>query len=418
MAGKSMKRVRVAAAILAGVGAVLGSAPKVSAQVPVYAESPADALARSVRILATSPKDFRALVAAGKASLDLGDAQSAAGFYARAAEVNSNNPAAQAGMGAALVASGDPQASLSYFARAQQLGADVSTFACDRGLAYDLLGQQEQAQADYRAAMLGSDRDEATRRLALSQAISGNKPAALATLQPLLQRRDLAATRVRSLVLALGGEIGEAKAALDWMMPGASTRMEPFFRRLPQLSSAQKAAAVHLGVFPGASGSAAPGEGLASIEEMLRQPNPATIAAAPAVVPQGQPVPQRPPAAIAMATVTTPTPVRASSGSESEIATKRVLSASGNRKIWLQLASGANPDMLPAEFRKIRSRSPDLFEDISGYVAQDGAKARLVIGPFRSREDANLFEEALSGERISAISWISAPGQPMRKLDE
>ena len=45
---------------------------------------------------------------------------------------------------------------------------------CDRGLAYDLLGQQAQAQADYRAALSGADADEARRRLALSLAISGD----------------------------------------------------------------------------------------------------------------------------------------------------------------------------------------------------------------------------------------------------
>ena len=34
-----------------------------------------------------------------------------------------------------------------YFKRAQQLGGSVASFACDRGLAYDLMGQQAQAQA-------------------------------------------------------------------------------------------------------------------------------------------------------------------------------------------------------------------------------------------------------------------------------
>ena len=55
-------------------------------------------------------------------------------------------------MGAVSVANGDPQAALPYFQRAQQLGAPLATFACDRGLAYDLLGQQSRAQADYRVA--------------------------------------------------------------------------------------------------------------------------------------------------------------------------------------------------------------------------------------------------------------------------
>ncbi|QIL03067.1 hypothetical protein G7078_09950 [Sphingomonas sinipercae] len=388
------------------MGSILAVTPRASAQMPAYVESPSDALARSIRVLATSPKDFNALVAAGRASLALGDAQSAAGFYARAAEVNGNNPVAQAGIGAALVGSGDPQAALTYFARAQQLGASVTSFGCDRGLAFDLLGQQALAQTDYRVAMLGTDRDEATRRLALSQAIGGNVPAALTTLQPLLLRRDPGATRVKSLVLALAGDVVGAKAALDSMMPGASLRMDPFFRKLPQLSASEKAAAVHLGVFPGAAGSSyagadSPGDGLAGIEELLRQPAPASTNAVASFPAASVPAPS-----IATAALTRPL-----------APAKRVQASAGSRKIWLQLASGANESALPDEFRRIRSRSPELFEDIDGYVAADGAKARLVIGPFKSREDAEIFEEALSNERIKAFSWTSAPGQPVRKLE-
>ena len=61
--------------------------------------------------------------------------------------------------------------------------------------------------------------------------------------------------------------------------------------------------------------------------------------------------------------------------------------------------------------------SPELFNDISGYVAEDGQRARLLIGPFHTREDAELFEDALASERITAFSWTSAPGQSVRKID-
>ena len=81
-------------------------------------ESPAAALARHVRTLASSPKDFGALVGAGKAALALGDAQAAAGFFARADEVNPRSPLPQAGMGAVSVANGEPQAAMPYFTRA------------------------------------------------------------------------------------------------------------------------------------------------------------------------------------------------------------------------------------------------------------------------------------------------------------
>src|SRR6478735_9884100 len=126
-----------------------------------YNESPAAALARYVRTLASDPKDFAALIGAGRAALEIGDAQAAAGFFARADEVNPRSPLPQAGMGAVSVANGEPLAALPYFKRAQQLGAKLATISCDRGLAYDLMGQQSQAQADYRAAMSGADADEA-----------------------------------------------------------------------------------------------------------------------------------------------------------------------------------------------------------------------------------------------------------------
>lgn len=426
--GNSRKRVSVVALILAGVGLTLGTIPSgASAQaIPVYAESAADALARNVRILADSPRDFNALVGAGKAALQLGDTQAAAGFFGRAEEIAPNSPLPKAGMGAALVATGDPAGALTYFATAQRLGASPATLGCDRGLAYDLLGNQVAAQTDYRAALYGPDRDEARRRLALSLAIGGNKPLALETLQPLLVRRDVGAQRVRALVLALGGDVAGAKAAVDYTMPGASQRMDPFFRRLPALTTVQKAAAVHLGIFPDSSvamASAAPGEDrLASIEDLLRQQQqqpqvaystPQQSYAAPA--PTAAVAKRRPPR-VQVASAPRRQIERAAATSNDLVETRRVASDPGGRKIWLQLASGRSVDQLPDEFQRIRSRKPSLFDGISGYIAAHDASARLLIGPFHSEEDARLFADALSSVRIDSRRWVSQPGQVVRKL--
>src|SRR4029079_15048348 len=155
-----------------------------------YNEGPGDALARYIRTLASDPRDFGSLIGAGKAALELGDTQAAAGFFARADEVNPKSPLPQAGMGAVSVANGEPRAALPYFTRAQQLGAPIATVACDRGLAFDLLGRQADAQNDYRAALGGLDSDEARRRLALSLAISGNRAGALDALAPLAAKGD------------------------------------------------------------------------------------------------------------------------------------------------------------------------------------------------------------------------------------
>jgi len=420
--GNPIKRGRFAALILSCFAALAAMPSAALAQaIPVYSESPGDALARNVRTLADDPKNFAALIAAGKAALQLGDTQAAAGFFGRAEEVNGRSPLPLAGMGAALVTTDDPRGALTYFARAQRLGATPATLGCDRGLAYDLLGKQVAAQTDYRAAMTGPDRDEARRRLALSLAISGEQDLALSTLEPLLRRRDVGAQRTRALVLALEGDLAGAKAALEYTMPGASARMDPFFRRLPMLSSVQKAAAVHLGIFPeggvAVASNAPPEDRMASIEQMLALPPPDETA--PAQYSYSQPIPAvaapQPPQ-VQVASVSTSNVKRAVSPNNDLIQTERVQSDPGGRKIWLQLSSGDNPAEFSGEFRKIRSREPKLFTGISGFVANAGSKSRLLIGPFHSQEDARLFGDALSSARIDSFPWTSQPGQVVRKL--
>ena len=234
------------------LGQYIGGAPPplpVSPDAGVI-ETPAATLARAVRTLARSPRDFAALIAAGRAAVDLGDMQAAIGFFGRAEEVRPADPAPKIGMGAAMVATGDARGALSWFFQAQQLGATSAAIGADRGLAQDLLGNQAAAQTDYRAALAGPARDDARRRLALSLGISGDRSGAFAALQPLLMRRDPAAQRVRAFVLALVGDERGASSAIDSAMPGTGSRMAGFFRLLPSLTTPQKAAAVHLGVFP------------------------------------------------------------------------------------------------------------------------------------------------------------------------
>ena len=363
----------------------------------VYAETPSAALVRHIHTLASDPKDFDALIGAGKASLDIGDPQAAAGFFARADEVNPRSPLPQAGMGAVSVANGEPGAAMPYFTRATQLGAPQSTISCDRGLAYDLLGQQRQAQADYRAALNGPDATEARRRLALSLAISGDKAGALQTLAPLSAKGDSAVNRVRAFVLALTGDSRGAMVAIDAAMPGSWSRVSPFLQQLPTLRPGQKAAAVNLGIFPDSNApalasasspyAASPtSDRLASIDEMLRAP-------APQISPSWQPDPAPPQVAYVAPAARKPAPIRA---------------ASGQRKIWLQLASGANSTALPTEFRRLKSRNRELFNGISGYVAQSSDRARLVIGPFRGPSDAETFKADLETVGIDAFNWTNS----------
>ena len=397
---------RLGGVFLACAGAALATAPAPAAAQGSYSpydESATAALARYVRDLAADPKDFTTLISAGRAALALGDTEAAAGFFARADDVNAHSPLPQAGMGAVSVINGDPQGALTYFARAQELGATLATIGCDRGLAYDLLGRQAEAQADYRAALNGPDRDEARRRLALSLAISGNRAEALQTLSPLMAKRDPAAARARAFVLALTGDSSSALGAINAAMPGNSNRVAPFLQRLPALSAAQKAAAVNLGIFPdsgtavaySAPGSRAPtvtqtttnsGDRLADIDAMLRT-NP-------------QPAQQR--------TWQTQQPVQAAYAPPPRPASVQRVMPTAPSKIWLQLATSSDVDELSEKFERMSSQDRDLFQGIKPYVLRTANQALLLVGPFRGASDADFFAQDLETLGVRSSKYINS----------
>lgn len=373
-------------------------------------ETPETALARNVRILAGSPRNYEALVGAGQAALNLGDAQAAAGFFGRAEEVHPTSWVPKIGQGAALVHLLEPQAALRAFDQAQRLGATQGSIALERGLAFDLLGDQARAQSDYRLALNGSDGAEARRRLALSLGISGRKADALAILDPLLARRDPGAIRTRALVLALSGDAAGARTAVTAVAPGMAASMDPFFRQLPSLRPGEKAAAVHFGQLPGddqsspaygSYASTAPTgpkpDRMAEIDQLLKAPP--QVSSPPATMPPVAQPAALPPAAQPVAT---------------QAAAART--APAPRRFWVQLASGQSTAALSDQFRRIKSRNNELLDGISGYVAEEPNKSRLLIGPFRDADDARVFADDLETARVDAFPWTSAQGQAVRKL--
>lgn len=387
-------------ACAAGMAALASAPASAQGSYSPYDETPAAALARYVRTLASDPKDFQSLIGAGKAALELGDTQAAAGFFARADEVNPRSPMPQEGMGAVQVANGQAQAAMPYFTRAQQLGASQAMLGCDRGLAYDLLGKQAQAQADYRAALGGLDSDETRRRLALSLAISGDKAGALAALAPLAAKGDSTTNRVRAFVLALTGDPNGAMTAIDAAMPGSWSRVAPFLQRLSALPAGEKAAAVNLGIFPDSS---QPAYAYNSAPAAA----PSTIGVAGSVStdrlsgldsimqPAAPSVAQRQPVQVAYVAPPKPATVQRTAPVE-------------DPKIWLQLASGENADALSDQFHRIKSRNRDLFKGISGYVDKGSDRARLLIGPFRGPSDADIFAEDLQSVGVDAFKWTNS----------
>src|SRR4051794_1171981 len=167
---------------LLGAAALFASAPAFAVVQPAYGaipETPGDALSRNLKVIAESPHNVGALIGAGKAALDMGDAQAALTFFARAEQDAPRDGWVKKWMGSALVQLEQPAAAIKFFHDATSLGLAETAVAADRGLAWDISGSPRRAQRDYRLALSAGSDAEVTRRLALSLAISGEREQAL-----------------------------------------------------------------------------------------------------------------------------------------------------------------------------------------------------------------------------------------------
>ena len=272
------------------------------------------ALNRALRTLAGSPRNLDALIKAGDASLDLADHDAAVGFFTRAREVAPQNSRVIHGLARAQLNTGRPVIALKLFDEAVAAGIGEAVVAPDRALALDLVGDNAAAQALYRAALSADENAELRRRLALSHAISGNKPAFERELFVQLESGDRAGFRARSFGLAILGDTDEAVKIAEALMPtDLALRMAPYLRYMPRLTKAQQAAAANLGVFPRAAnigtddpsiaGYAAQGADIAARADNALTPSgtrlgakdtaASSLAAAPAIPSKSEAVPEK-----------------------------------------------------------------------------------------------------------------------------
>jgi len=208
-------------------------------------------LRAAMRRISLNPSDADAMADAGNAALALGDANAALNFFTRANTLRPGNSRIVAGLATATVRTENPFEALRLFDQAVSLGANERAIALDRALAYDLLGNFGRAQQDYKLARTASTSDDLIIRQAVSLSLAGQKDAADAMLLPLLQPNSATAWRARAFMLAARGDLREStKVAQGFMDASSVLRIERFFRLMPSLTDAQKAAAIHLGHFP------------------------------------------------------------------------------------------------------------------------------------------------------------------------
>ena len=528
---------RLALAVMAGLAGSAGwtqATPFVSPPTDNAAE-----LSRNLTLLGSNPNSIAALTGAGRAALALDDPEAAVTFLGRAEELAPRDGRIKADIGTAFVMMEQPTTALRFFEEATRLGVPVMQLAGDRGLAYDLLGNPARAQQDYQMSLARVDHPEVRRRLALSLAISGNRAGALAAIDQQLRRQDRAAWRARAFILALTGDAQGATAAVQAAMPGQAQAMAPFLARLPSLSAADRARAVHFGHFPGdappqlvdatpfapapapsrpdpATFAGRPDNGQRPLGVTPPVPNgpvpnrtapagqgpvqrpgqgrrvevsipqsaspqqpsssgPIAVAQAPAP-PQtvslpaqgGEPpvlvqvTPAQPAAAPVIAPDTAPTDAAAATAlpaptddadaladlaslidslsdpvaspkppqaapARAKPATKPAPSgrpaakpvppaAREPRRIWVQIAGGASEAAFPAEFRRLKSKAPKLFAGRTAWTASLRATNRLLVGPFKTNQEAQDFVNQLARADLNGFSWTSASGQEIKKL--
>jgi Flp pilus assembly protein TadD len=395
----------------------------------------AEALSRYLRILATTPDNIAALVGAGRAALDVGDTNAAAGFLSRADTLDSRNGQVKAGLAETMLANGNARAALRLFNEAVSLGVNQADIAADRGLAYDLRGAPKRAQADYGLAQRVHPSDEVTRRLALSYAIAGDRASALATLDPLLRKQDVPAWRDRIFVYALTGDIADAQHDASLVLPPTQVaELAPYLPRLAGLKASEKAAAVHLGRFPGETPPpvkpvvvAAPRIPIdrATLTPSAPAQSFAEVAAA-AQAKTAEPAPNAEPSPAVQAKLDARARAAERRREQAEAAAKakrekeaeaREVARRNPARHWVQIAGGANKRDLGKEWDKLKGKWSSQLAGRTPWTTHYRFTNRLLIGPFPTSKAAQDWVSERKKEGFATFRVETRAGEEVERVD-
>jgi hypothetical protein len=83
---------------------------------------------------------------------------------------------------------------------------------------------------------------------------------------------------------------------------------------------------------------------------------------------------------------------------------------------WVQIAGGANEAAMTREFLRVKAKAPKLLAARTAWTTPLRATNRLLVGPFKSAEEAQEFVNELAKLDLPAFSWTSPAGQEIAKL--
>lgn len=336
-------------------------------------------------------------------------------------------------VGAALVQQNRPTEAQKSFALSEAAGGPPAAIAMQRGLAFDLLGQSRNAQIAYADAMQRVPGDRSVvEHLALSLAIGGDNEAAMQLLQPEADKASGQPSFERTLVLvhALGGRLDLARRiASANLSPQASAAAGDVLERITSLPTpAAKAAAVHLGILPDVGRPAAQAPATVQAPAPAPQqtappppepePEPETVAQAPVIEtppPRApEPVPAKP---AAEKPATEPVAARPAPKPEPLPAGLPKLSAAQLKAahVWLQLSSSPDRALVASDLARFK-RKASAIGNYNAYVQDAGGTHRLLIGPFRSADDAQTVSRRLKAAGVDSYINRAPAGSAIAPL--
>jgi Flp pilus assembly protein TadD len=165
------------------------------------------------RAAAIEPRAVAPYVAAGNTLIELGQFNEAIVTYHSALAHEAHDPEALRGLARAYLMSAKPELASQSLAVAFKDTPDDPKLLQLIGVADDFVGQHEEAQARYRRGLELLPRDPAlTLNLALSLALTGNYPEAVAALRP-LATAPTSSPRERQTLALIYGLQGDQRAA-------------------------------------------------------------------------------------------------------------------------------------------------------------------------------------------------------------
>ncbi|HEY0148942.1 MAG TPA: tetratricopeptide repeat protein [Allosphingosinicella sp.] len=86
------------------------------------------------------------------------------------------------------------------------------------------------------------------------------------------------------------------------------------------------------------------------------------------------------------------------------------------KRIWVQVAGGADKAALPREFSRLKTKAPKLLAAKTAWTTPLKATNRLLVGPFKTDAEAQSFVNDLKKASLTGFAWTSDPGQKIEKL--